>query len=376
MDATSACHEMTAVAVGPFVRAQILTRLREALAIARRNLGAELDRFRTLLSETLERVDGIALPLEAARDWRSPRASQLTAAVLSQTPGEPVSEFRLIPFGEITVERPVAGESFVFTRRHAESACRWFEQMGRKLAIDYEHQSFERFNTRPDGLRPAAGWIGGLEVRDDGLWAVDVTWTPRAAELLRNGEYRYFSPVIFWTDEDHTDVAALGPVALTNDPAMRGVQPLAARRAVDEAEGGRASELPADEALLAARQELEAARAEIARLRRQLQLQEAEAFVERGLRLGKIVDSTSMDWRADYLRDAEAAEERLARAPVLLPPGRTVALTARGEVAGLPAANRAAPAVLAGFGTPAIEPEDLAVFERAVAAGRVLGVRP
>ena len=44
--------------------------------------------------------------------------------------------------------------------------------MGRKLAIDYEQQSFDRFNTRPDGLRPAAAWIGGLEIRDNGLWAI------------------------------------------------------------------------------------------------------------------------------------------------------------------------------------------------------------
>src|SRR6185436_3109707 len=119
---------------------------------------------------------------------------------------------------------------FEFTRRHAESAAAWFASLGRKLAIDYEHQSFERHNTRADGLRPAAGWVGGLQVREDGLWAVDVTWTARAKELLAAGEYRYFSPVIFWTDEDYGDVAALGPVALTNDPAMRGVTPLAAAR--------------------------------------------------------------------------------------------------------------------------------------------------
>src|SRR5262249_23306366 len=120
---------------------------------------------------------------------------------------------------------------FEFTRQQAEQAAAWFESLGRKLAIDYEHQSFDRFNTRSDGLRPAAGWIGGLQVREDGLWATSVEWTDRAATLLRAGEYKYFSPVIFWTDESRTEIEALGPVALTNDPAMQGVAALAARRA-------------------------------------------------------------------------------------------------------------------------------------------------
>src|SRR5262249_51765447 len=140
-----------------------------------------------------------------------------------------VGEFLLIPFGDVQVERPLAGGDFVFTREHAAAAVAWFESIGRKLAIDYEHQSFALHNTRPDGLRPAAGWIGGLQIRGDGLWAADVTWTDRARELLAGGEYRYFSPVIFWADEDYASLAALGPVALTNDPAMHGVQPLAAR---------------------------------------------------------------------------------------------------------------------------------------------------
>ncbi|GAG50251.1 unnamed protein product, partial [marine sediment metagenome] len=40
----------------------------------------------------------------------------------------------------------------------------------------------------------------------------------------------YFSPVIYWTDEDCTDLVSLGPVALTNDPAMSGAQRLAAKK--------------------------------------------------------------------------------------------------------------------------------------------------
>lgn len=361
-----------AAELGPFVREQIGTRLGEALRIVEEGAGGQFDRLRDLVRDVSERLDGVELT-RVARGADAQPAARLKCAVLATAEGEPVREFLLIPFGEVGVERPVAGESFVFTPRHAESAKRWFDRMGRKLAVDYEHQTFDRYNGRRDGLRPAAGWIGGLEIRDDGLWAVEVTWTERAAELLRSGEYRYFSPVIFWTDEDHTDVAALGPVALTNDPAMHGVPPLAARRCDDSdeepavpAEAG-AEVTPRTVAELRTR--LEVAEQEAELLRRQLAAQQADTFVERGMRLGKIVDSTSMDWRVDYLRDPEATAERLARAPVLLPPGRVVALDRGGEVAARP---RTAEAGGSERGeTWKVEAADLTAYEQAVAAGRV-----
>jgi hypothetical protein len=369
LSATSEHSDSTvSMPIGPFVHEQILARLHEALQLATESLSGGLDRFRELLTDVLEHVDGIELAgLSNGSERPVPPRSRLRCVAFSAAGGEPVCEFLLIPFGEVVVERPVAGESFLFTLAHAESAKRWFDQISRKLAVDYEHQSFDRFNTRSDGLRPAAGWIGGVEIRDDGLWAVDVTWTDRAKELLRSGEYRYFSPVIFWTDEDHADVAALGPVALTNDPAMRGVRPLAASRGLDppDPEGG-AEDV---EGLL--EDPLAAAQAEICVLRKRLAAQEADTFVERGLRLGKILDSTSMDWRADYLRDAEGAEEKLARAPVVLPPGRLLALDRRGEVPRLPRSVAIKPSGPSPTGRLVVESEDLAAYERALAAGRV-----
>ena len=299
---------------------------------------------------------------DAGRDAAAP-------TVLAARPAEPVGEWLLIPFGQVRVDRPLAGRDFAFTPQHAASACRWFERLGRKLAIDYEHQSLEALNTRPDGLRPAAGWIGGLAVRDDGLWAVDVTWTDKARTLLASGEYRYFSPVIYWTDAAGSDVAALGPVALTNDPAMCGVPALAARR---EAAGDAHDEGPDGtlddevEAFLSVADDLQAARAELTTLRRQLALQAAEAFIERGLRLGKIVESTSKDWRGDYLRNAAEAEARLARAPIVLPPGRIVT---RGLGEPTSSEDRA-PGSLAGA-RALVEAEDLHAYERAARAGRV-----
>ena len=346
-------------------RQRIVARLREAIELARDEWPDCLTRFRRLLEEASDQTEAWIL---ARLDERA----ELSAcepdeySMLARPDGDPLDEFLLIPFGDVRVERAVSGRSFVFERKHAESALRWFERIGRKLAIDYEHQSFERYNTRPDGLRPAAGWIGRLEARDDGLWACEVTWTERARELLHSGEYRYFSPVIFWTDEDYTDLDALGPVALTNDPAMRGVRPLAASR------GG---ELPTNEeheqsAESVLQGELDVLNDEIELLRKQLLAQEADTFVERGMRRGKIVESTGMDWRADYLRDPQATVARLERAPVLLPPGRVIKVDSRGEVtrdtarAEMTAGRKKLPGD--------VEAEDLAAYERAFASGRVL----
>jgi hypothetical protein len=87
------------------------------------------------------------------------------------------------------------------------------------------------------------------------------------------------------------------------------------------------------------------------------------------MRLGKILDSTSMDWREDYLRDPERTATRLERAPVLLPPGRLIKLDARGRVVpGL--ANplkRTTEAPEHGL----VEADDLAAYDQALAAGRI-----
>ena len=147
---------------------------------------------------------------------------------------KPVSEFILLKYGDISTERAVAGGDFTFTAAMARQAVAWFKTLGRKLAIDYEHQTFDNLNTRPDGRRPAAGWISKLEIRGDGLWAAGVEWTAQARALLTSGEYLYFSPVIYWTNEDYTEIRGLGPVGLTNDPAMKGTPTLAASQQRDE----------------------------------------------------------------------------------------------------------------------------------------------
>jgi hypothetical protein len=335
--------EQTPMIEADLRRARIQERLGEALSLLDEDPPAESSEIIEIVAEVLDRLRALelteSLDMDDASSETDPAGeAEPQPAVLAARRAEPKSEWLLIPFGLVHCERPLSGGDFEFTRRHAESAVLWFERLGRQLAIDYEHQSFDALNSREDGLRPAAGWIGGLEIRADGLWAVDVSWTDRARQLLATGEYRYFSPVIYWTDAQANEVAGLGPVALTNDPAMVGLPALAAAR-----------ESVADTA------------AEISRLKRQLCLQEADTFVERGMRTGKIVEATSLDWRDDFLRDPEEAALRLSRAPVLLPPGRMTQDTQPQTIPTKTTLSRSGE----------ISGEDLQAYDAAYSAGRV-----
>ena len=111
---------------------------------------------------------------------------------------------------------------FRFTPEDAQRVVQAWRDWGNRLSIDYEHQALEPV---ANGPTPAAGWFD-LEVRGDGLWAVNVEWTPRAAELLRNREYRYFSPA-FRVEDGH--IVELINIALTNLPATKRMEPLVAK---------------------------------------------------------------------------------------------------------------------------------------------------
>ena len=132
----------------------------------------------------------------------------------------PPTEFRIFPFGVIDT---VKGK-FIFDMEAGERLIAAWKDYGNRLPIDYEHQALEPVSNGPV---PAAGWFD-LELREDGLWAVNVEWTPRAVELISKKEYRYISPA-FYTDEKGRIIELIN-VALTNIPATKRLQPLVASR--------------------------------------------------------------------------------------------------------------------------------------------------
>jgi len=133
---------------------------------------------------------------------------------------EPPSEFRIFTAGQVDT---VKGR-FVFDESAAASVMAEYKAHGIDLMVDYDHASLGDSKADPALAGRAAGWFG-LELRGGELWAVNVRWTPAAAEALRAKEWRFMSPA-FALDGDR--ITSLLNVAITNLPATRQLEPLMA----------------------------------------------------------------------------------------------------------------------------------------------------
>lgn len=133
------------------------------------------------------------------------------------------TEFRLFQFGD----NPTSKGTFKLDEAGAKSVMDAYKLAGVELALDYEHQTFEAAsNGKP---APAAGWFVPAS-RPDGIYATNVRWTPRAAEMLKGREYRYFSPT--FTVDKQLRITRILNVALTNFPATKDQPALIAASAV------------------------------------------------------------------------------------------------------------------------------------------------
>ena len=95
--------------------------------------------------------------------------------------------------------------------------------------IDYEHQSLY------GNEAPAAGWIKSMHIKDNKLYGM-VSWTDRAKEYIKNGEYRYLSPVFNFAAVDKKSGAWIGceleSVAFTNTPFLDELDEVRANKAL------------------------------------------------------------------------------------------------------------------------------------------------
>jgi phage I-like protein len=131
----------------------------------------------------------------------------------------PPSEERLFKFG---VNDTMKGK-FILDRSSVAEVMSRHREHKVDLMLDYEHHSLDA-NATPE-QKKASGW-GDLEVREDGLWLVNIKWTPTAAEYLKNSEFRYLSPAFNVDDENR--IIELINVALTNLPATHDAPALVA----------------------------------------------------------------------------------------------------------------------------------------------------
>ncbi|OMQ01694.1 hypothetical protein BW722_06860 [Lawsonia intracellularis] len=137
----------------------------------------------------------------------------------------------VFPLGSFTARdgRPgtlgVPATSWQLTLSGAQEVIRRWETRKTPLVIDYEHQTYEtKGNGQP---APAAGWITRLLLHENGMFA-GVEWTSRAKEYIRAGEYKYISPT-FLFDATTGEVLELCSAALTNMPALDGMEPVKAK---------------------------------------------------------------------------------------------------------------------------------------------------
>lgn len=141
----------------------------------------------------------------------------------AQTPHKLV---KLLPLGLV---HSTKGDFLVDNESFQSIRCKFTERQ-LQIPIDYEHQTLK------DMQAPAAGWIKDIVLKSDGIYGA-VDWTERAAEYLKNKEYRYLSPVLL-TQGKERRVVALHSAALTNTPAIDAMTPVTCSDKPSEGEGG------------------------------------------------------------------------------------------------------------------------------------------
>lgn len=154
-------------------------------------------------------------------------SSSLPSCPVESDSGErkPPESLLLLTYGRTEYTKGGKKGYYDFARKDGEKILAEFNDRGKDVVFDYEHQTLKGVEA------PASGWITGLELTDKGLVG-NVKWTGKATDYLQNGEYRYFSPVFY---QSRRRPFSLHSVALTNHPATHGAPELVAA-GDDEAE--------------------------------------------------------------------------------------------------------------------------------------------
>lgn len=153
----------------------------------------------------------------------TPQPFGIAACALEITSGR---ELQLLPAGHFKAGdgRPFDAPGWYLDGALAQRLIDAAAARTTPYVVDYEHQTLlAKENGQP---APAAGFYHQLEWRDGvGLFAIDVDWNERAADMIAKKEYRYVSPVIGY-DKATGAVTAIYMAAITNNPAIDGMSAL------------------------------------------------------------------------------------------------------------------------------------------------------
>lgn len=133
-----------------------------------------------------------------------------------QLKDEAPKELLILKFGRTST---VKGD-YLLDEDSAKRVLETYLSRGLDLYFDYNHLSMD---PEDEDQGKAAGWFK-LELREDGIWAIDITWTDKARALIEAKEYRYISPVII-TDQEGRVIRLIN-IALCNMPATDNLEPL------------------------------------------------------------------------------------------------------------------------------------------------------
>ena len=127
---------------------------------------------------------------------------------------------QLLPYGKFraTDGRPTDVEAWYVTDTNGADVVALANSQKNPLPIDYEHQILHSQQNGKEA--PSAGWMEYLYFNPQGIFA-DVRWTDKAADYIKNGEYRYISAVFAYDTNGY--VRKIFHAALTNNPALDGM---------------------------------------------------------------------------------------------------------------------------------------------------------
>jgi len=110
--------------------------------------------------------------------------------------------------------------TFTLTKASAAAVLAEYSEQGHALTWDFDHATF----TSADPQHRVAAASCRLSLKADGLWAVDIEWTPDAKRDIEAGKWVFCSPALKFNAA--REITGIRNVALTNIPATHDAAPL------------------------------------------------------------------------------------------------------------------------------------------------------
>ncbi len=115
--------------------------------------------------------------------------------------------------------RPFDAPHWVLTPERGEQIVAALNQRKVDMVIDYEHATLKAQETGEPA--PASGWLKAASfsyIKGVGICSTNFKWLDKAKGHIEKEEYKYLSPVLFYTKTG--EVVGLHSVALTNTPNL------------------------------------------------------------------------------------------------------------------------------------------------------------